>query len=350
MPKRSYRAAWIVGTIAVVIVGMVGTIVGVGWFAYSMVSQVASKATEISLPPNSFPTESVNEVVPPEAKTVASAPLVFPALPPATTLAGTDIKVYDVRFTSLTQSQMRTRIYMPRGSHEHASLGCIFTAPAGTPLLHGVELGSEDNMEEILPYVQAGLVVAVYELDGPMPENVTPEMGRAFFDAMKSGYDRFVKAEAGVLNGKSAIDFVLARVPEVDPKKLYSSGHSSAGTLSLLLAAKDSRIAKCIAFSPATDLNRRIGEIARDPSAAAIFANFKEYCVSGSPITYASQYRCPIFILHAMDDDNEPFTSTRTFVMRLKSPSVTFVRERNGGHYEPMVRVGLPKAIEWLKK
>ncbi len=239
---------------------------------------------------------------------------------------------------------------MPAGNHQPGTLGCVFLAPAGTPLLHGVKIGQEDNMEEIVPYVKAGFVVSIFDLDGDMPEGLSPEQGRAYFQAIQSAYDRFVKADAGVLNGKLAIDFVLARVPEVDPKKLYTSGHSSAATLSLLLAAKDKRISKCIAFAPITDLNSRIGDLASDPSAMAWFKNFKEYCKTGSPITYASQYRCPIFILHAMDDDNEPFVSTQRFVSKLNRQSVTFVQERRGGHYAPMVKVGLPKAIKWLNE
>ena len=45
-----------------------------------------------------------------------------------------------------------------------------------------------------------------------------------------------IDAQAGLVNARNALEFVLARVPEVDPKRIYAAGHSSAGTLALLFA------------------------------------------------------------------------------------------------------------------
>lgn len=339
---------WLIGFLTVG--GMAGIVV-LGWFLIGSLKEFAFQPFDKNSEP--LPTKTIisSDSTSPVSGEKKFAPTKYlPPLPPSSKVSGTELRVHDVRFTGPTQRTMHARIYMPKGTHAAASLGCIFTAPAGTPLLHGVDIGFEDNMEEILPYVNAGFVVTIFDMDGVMPDLLSPDMGRIYFSALKSAYDDFVKAEAGVLNGKSAIDYVLASVPEVDPKKLYSSGHSSAATLSLLLAAKDDRISKCIAFAPITDLNSRFGDMANDRTVKQYLSNLKEYSRTGSPITYASQYRCPLFILHAMDDQNEPFESTKRFVSMLSGPSVTFVQERRGGHYDPMVKVGLPKAIDWLKQ
>ncbi|MEQ1829865.1 MAG: prolyl oligopeptidase family serine peptidase, partial [Pirellula sp.] len=190
-----------------------------------------------------------------------------------------------------------------------------------------------------------------FGLDGFMPE-IDPSNEAVLLSSMQKAYEEFVKSEAGVNNGKSAIDFVLAKFPKVDPKRIYSSGHSSAATLSLLLAAKDHRISKCIAFAPVTDLRMRHGDMLKEPKIMRYFPGIRDYLRTGSPSSYVDVFRCPVFIVHARDDDNEPFANTKTFVSLLKSKGaeVKFVELRTGGHYQPIMDVGIPQAIAWLDK
>jgi len=91
---------------------------------------------------------------------------------------------------------------------------------------------------EHLPYIRAGFAVVAFDTDGALakPDDVTYEQVQVAATAFKH-------AEAGVLNARQAIDYVLKMVPAIDPKRLYSAGHSSAGRISLLVAESDPRIA-----------------------------------------------------------------------------------------------------------
>jgi dipeptidyl aminopeptidase/acylaminoacyl peptidase len=196
------------------------------------------------------------------------------------------------------------------------------------------------------------MITVSFDIDGPMPSNISPAAGAAFMRSLSNAYERFVAADAGVENGKMAIDFVLERLPMADPKKLIVWGHSSAATLALLLASKDSRIGKCIAMAPATDLNTRLGDVLeQEPAMEKVLPNLKKYLVSGSPITHVSLLKCPVFIAHAKNDDNVPFEDTKKYVdsLRKQGGKITFVEFETEGHYDPLLQAGIPKAIEWLK-
>ena len=61
--------------------------------------------------------------------------------------------------------------------------------------------------------------------------------------------------------------------------------------------------------------------------------------------------RSPVFLFHARDDDDASFAATESFGQSLKAlgQNVTFVPVDDGGHYDSMIEVGMPKAIEWLR-
>ena len=60
-----------------------------------------------------------------------------------------------------------------------------------------------------------------------------------------------MKARFGVSDGLTALDAALAKYPQIDPKRVYVAGHSSAGTLALqLAAAAPDRLKACVAFAP----------------------------------------------------------------------------------------------------
>ncbi len=55
-------------------------------------------------------------------------------------------------------------------------------------------------------------------------------------------YEAFRAADAGLINARNALEYTLAKVPEVNAKQLFSVGHSSAGTLALLFAEHEPRL------------------------------------------------------------------------------------------------------------
>ncbi len=245
---------------------------------------------------------------------------------------------------------MQFRVYLPAGTHAKASLPCVLVAPAGTNLLYGAALDTGDYHDEALPYAEAGMAVVCYSLDGDFPESEQADEAK-YTLGLTRAYGQFMAAKAGVVNGRNALEFALQKLPQIDPQRIYCAGHSSAATLSLLLAAEEPRIAACVAYAPITNLETRLGEAARDAATRRLLPGLAGYLKTGSPLQHVDDYHCPLFIFHARDDSNEPFESTAAFVAKLQATSATvkLATVNRGDHYQSMIDQGIPQAIQWLK-
>ncbi|EMI42793.1 alpha/beta hydrolase family protein [Rhodopirellula sp. SWK7] len=286
----------------------------------------------------------------------ALPPAQFPRLGVPEKTYPSGVKRYFVRIAAnpdIPGQTMQMCVFIPAGEHADRSLPCVLTAPAGTPMLHGVTLEENDSYDdETLPYAEAGFVVIQYSLDGGLPsgsENVDED---AMTGLIGEAYPAFKAAGAGVVNGRNAIEFALKSLNMVDPNRISCAGHSSAGSLSLLLAANDHRIHRCVAYAAAYDLESRMGEMTSNILVRTIFPGINEFIVETSPTNHIDKLDCPVMIFHARDDSNVPFSDAETFVGRIKSAgkNVTFETTPTGDHYESMIDPGIPTAIEWLKK
>lgn len=243
--------------------------------------------------------------------------------------------------------RMALRIYLPPGDHAPGSLGCVLVAPAGSNLLRGNPMDPDDYHDETVPYVQAGFAVVFYSIDGELfdPDNASDAL-------FAKAYREFKAAHAGVVNGRNALEFVRAKIPAVDPERIYCAGHSSAGVLSLLLAEHEPRINGCIAYAPATDVELRLQDVADHPGVRKLLPDIRTFLKQSSPKTHAAHLECPVFLFHAEDDSNEPITTTRAFAKQLEDEGKTFLFETTptGDHYNSMIRTGIPLAVKWLKQ
>jgi dienelactone hydrolase len=246
-----------------------------------------------------------------EPTTPSYSPLAaFPPLGPARRV-DRGVVVHQVSLAH-GDSPGRIWIYLPE-KLPAAPIPCVFIAPAGVPPFVGNGFGPDLDRQkdpEHLPYVRAGFAVVAYDVDGALanPDDVTYQQVQAAAAAFKN-------AEAGMLNARHAIDYVLKMVPAVDPRRLYSAGHSSAGRISLLLAESDPRIAACIAYAPVTDPERRAYEIVPD-AARYLESNlpgFREFLKSSSPLRQVERLRCPVFLFHAEDDSRIPIAESEAF-------------------------------------
>jgi acetyl esterase/lipase len=236
---------------------------------------------------------------------------------------------------------MKLWLYLPDGQHAAGSLPCVFIAPAGSTLITGMALGDGDRAEH-LPYVQEGFAVVSYELDGDVPGGLRGASNARFANAAR----QFMAAEGGISNAKMAIEYVLAKVPEVDPKRLYCAGHSSAATLALQLAAKEPRISACVAYAPATDIVARHGSlVVNDMERVAPGA--ERFLTDYSPVNLPTP-QCPVFLFHAEDDSNVPCEQSKEYAST-RGDRVKIVTVPTGDHYDSMIHSGIPAAIEWLK-
>jgi dienelactone hydrolase len=270
-------------------------------------------------------------------------PAQYPPLPPARSL-GSGVAVHELSFPHGGVTR-QIWIYLPEKAPA-GKLPCVLIAPAGTPLIYGNALGNGEYRAEHLPYVHAGFAVIAYSLDGDLDDRDKHNNA-----AVLAAVIAFKNAEAGVANARAALDYSLARVPALDSRRVYTAGHSSAATLSLVVAERDARIQGCIAYAPVTNvLQRTPAQLVNVFS--SVVPGFREYLEEYSPHTHVDRLRCPTFLFHAEDDSNVPIQQTAEFAASLKMTNahVTFLRAKHGDHYESMIHEGIPEAIRWLKR
>ena len=148
-----------------------------------------------------------------------------------------------------------------------------------------------------------------------------------------------------------AFEFVLARIPEVNPEEIYSAGHSSAGTLSLLVGVHEQRLAGCVAYAPGIDLEGWFEELLAEPLIETLYPGLERFVRKSSPLTHVNNLEGPLFLFHAQDDLIVEVEDSRNFVRLLKDQDkeVDYLEVETGGHYQPMISTGIPKGIEWIQ-
>ena len=269
-----------------------------------------------------------------EEPKVTAPPLGDPTVPePGVRLFETMLKRGD--------SPMKLWIYLP-AELPQGKMPCVLIAPAGTPLFVGMGLAEGDRAEH-LPYVKAGFAVVSYELDGPA------NLEQASDAEIIAAATKFQQAHAGLDNAKAALDYALEQVPEIDPDRLYAVGHSSAATLALLVASQEPRIDACVAFAPVTNVYGRLQKAI--PELDKAMPGFEKFIRWSSPNTHVKELTCPLLLFHAKDDNAVKIDESTTLAEQLKAtnPNVKLITVPTGGHYESMLNLGIPQAIDWLK-
>jgi dienelactone hydrolase len=277
----------------------------------------------------------------------------FPELPAPQTIPQTNVALYHVDLGAANAAgtqpaaRMRLRVYVPAGEHAEHSLGCVLVGPAGTNLLTGNDLDDPNYHAETLPYALAGYVAIAYSLDGPLP----PGADESNTQILATAYRGFSAAYAGLANSRAALEFVLARLPQVDPARIFAAGHSSAGTVALLFAEHEPRLKGCIAYAPCTDVPNHLGVMLRLLATGNQFPGLVDFAKRSSPNTHMSRIKCPVFLFWAADDQVVAPAELQGFAAELGTlrPNVTPRTVPSGGHYEAMINPGSPQAIQWLQ-
>ena len=274
----------------------------------------------------------------------ASSRADFPARPDARSVDG-GARQYDVPLTGDGPGQaLHLLVYLPAGDPKEHSLPCVLVAPAGTNLAVGNAI-EDGYTAETLPYVRAGFAAVKYELDGDLPEKPT---NAQLFRAVTA----FVAARGGVDDARTAVDYVLARVPEVSPGRIYVAGHSSAATVALDVAAADPRVKACCAYAPCPDLRRRLStRFVKTVNAHVV--GFDAFVDEASPVRHVEQLKDKLVLLFSAEDDHNVRTAdVAAFADALRaagSTAVKLVTVPTGGHYRAMIDRGIPAGIEFLK-
>lgn len=271
-----------------------------------------------------------------EAERPPAPPVVAPTATPAPTPQGTPAAVANkpppplsfveeagrrvgTASASVRSRQTQVRLVLPPGTHGDKSLPCVFVCPAGSNLLTGVPFG-EGEQEDFYPLLDLGMAVCFYTLDGTIEDFNTASDTEGMVAMMF-----YRRANAGLHNLSDAVDTVLAGAPAVDPARLATCGHSSAGTIAVMAAAREPRVRAAAAMAPALDLPIRLAEVIRSAD-----SDFQEFIRSASPSELAS-LPAPVWVYHARDDTNVPVAEAQAFAA--KHPGkVTLHLADQGGH------------------
>ena len=231
-------------------------------------------------------------------------------------------------------------VYLPKESKSE-SLPCVLIAPAGSALFHGMALADGDIAEHV-PYAEAGFAVIAYELSGLAPTVETDEAYAATISA-------FVKSDGGIKNAVTALRLAAAKHPSIDTKRVYVAGHSSAGTIALTIAQKTATVKGCIVYAPVIDLANGITQDVIT-EADGWRCRLGDYVRNNSPLLHMGKIKCPLFLFNAKDDEKALVDEIQQYAEKFKSKTFTHIEVESGGHYKSMIREGIPKGIEWLKK
>ena len=218
----------------------------------------------------------------------------------------------------------------------------VIVPPAGGSLVAAPQLTVGDRPEH-LPYVRAGFAVVSFSMHGQLGDDPSDE------EFMRAAQD-FRAGRAGLDNARSALSVALARIPNVDTERVFAAGHSSAGTLVLLLAAYDRRVRSVVAFAPVPDAEAFVGPDLVDALERAMPGHL-DFLEWSSPATHVSAVSVPIMLFHAKDDRVVPYADVAAYARALRAAGAgsELIAVETGGHCDFMVHSGIPRGIAWLK-
>lgn len=121
----------------------------------------------------------------------------------------------------------------------------------------------------------------------------------------------------------AAADF-LAQQPTVDPARLYLGGHSTGGTLALLVAASTDRFRAVFSFGPADD----VGGYGEEYCPFDL-ANSREIELR-SPVRWLHSIGCPTFIIEGVGGNHDALS---TLSRRSTNPLVRAVAVKGADHF-----------------
>lgn len=123
----------------------------------------------------------------------------------------------------------------------------------------------------------------------------------------------------------AAADF-LARQPYVDPSRIYLGGHSTGGTLVLLVSECSNRFRAVFSFGPVDDI-RGYG-----PEFLPFDANTIREAQLRSPGPWLDAIQSPTFVLEGSKQGN--VDSLKQMATRNANPKVQFFEVKGGNHFD----------------
>lgn len=205
--------------------------------------------------------------------------------------------------------QLQAYLSNPRGQGPHPALVWLtggFPPGAAGPVW---EEQDPENDQSAQVYWQSGLIVMYPALRGTAGN---PGRQEGFF---------------GEVDDVLAAVEMLAQAPGVDPQRIYLGGHSTGGTLALLVAAASDRFRAVISFGPVEDpAVYGADELPYDPQ------NAQEARLR-APINFLGAIRSPTFVIEGEGSPGN-LSSLRALEKANKNPLVRFLPVKGGNHFD----------------
>jgi dipeptidyl aminopeptidase/acylaminoacyl peptidase len=147
------------------------------------------------------------------------------------------------------------------------------------------------------------------------------------FPSLRGGNDNPGKKEGflGEVDDILAAADLLAKQEYVDPKRIYLGGHSTGGTMVLLVAECSDRFRAVFSFGPVDDVSGYPPEFTpfntRDPKEVEL----------RSPGRWLGSIKSPVFVIEGMRDGN--LDSLQTMSKNSKNPKAHFIAVRGADHF-----------------
>ena len=149
------------------------------------------------------------------------------------------------------------------------------------------------------------------------------------FPSLRGGNDN-----PGVKEGfLGEVDDVLAAVKYlekqdyVDPTRIYLGGHSTGGTMALLVAELSNRFRAVFSFGPVED----VSSYGSNSGFLPFDTSNRQEIELRSPGYWLSSVRSPVWVFEGTDGGN--ISSLRTMAQAPKNPQIHFIEIENSDHF-----------------
>jgi hypothetical protein len=175
-------------------------------------------------------------------------------------------------------------IYVPVGQHAPKSMACILGTPLEAGVLQGYARGKQDWQYKQLAH-EIGQVVVSFDLSkwGMLnrPEN------------LEEGPLELMQTDCAYHCARDVIELCLARLPMIDPGRLYVMAPNAGGRMALYWATLDPRIRAVATWDPVCDVMAGGGEWGKGLHIRGI----EEFMKKTSPVKFADKIKCPVLIM-----------------------------------------------------
>ena len=209
-----------------------------------------------------------------------------------------------------------------------------YHSPAGEMAAYISDIPDDGQKRPAIIWITGGDCNSVGDVWSPMPES-NEQSASAYrkagiimmFPALRGGNDNPGVKEGyfGEVDDVAAAADYLARQDSVDPERIYLGGHSTGGTLALLVSECSDRFRAVFAFGPVSDVSFYPSEYTPFDT-----SNPREVDLR-SPGRWLGSIKCPTFVIEGTGGN---ISSLEAMAKACKNPLVHFVTVKGPDHFQ----------------